>query len=158
MRPMAILVLAGLVATGCTAQAARDPAPVPAASAAAPEAGASMDIGNLSGTQWQFVEVGGAAVPPGVPATLRFRGNHAAGKAGCNAYGAAFHVAPDGTAGFTQNLSTKMACLQPPGAMEVEHGIFAAFRATTKVKLEQGELVLLDAAGKPLARLRQHVP
>jgi heat shock protein HslJ len=150
---MAILVLAGLVATGCTAQAARDPASAPAASSAAPAAGAAVDIGDLSGTQWRFVEVGGAAVPAGVPATLRFRGNHASGKAGCNAYGASFHVAADGSAGFTQNLSTKMACLQPPGAMQVERGIFAAFRSTAKVALEQGELVLLDAAGKPLAKL-----
>lgn len=156
MRPTAILVLAGLVAAGCTAQAARDPAPALPASAAT--AGAVVDTSDLSGTQWQFVKVGGAAVPPGVPATLRFRGNHASGKAGCNAYGASFHVATDGSASFTQNLSTKMACLQPPGAMQVERGIFAAFRGTAKVQLEQGQLVLLDAAGKPLARLRKQAP
>ena len=160
MRPMTVLVLAGLVATGCAAHAARDPAPAPATSTAGPAAGAvaAVDISNLSGTQWQFVEVAGAAVPPGVPATMRFRGNRVGGKAGCNAYGAAFHVAADGSAGFTQNLSTKMACLQPPGAMEVQRGIFAAFRGTAKVKLEQGKLVLLDAAGKPLAKLQQQAP
>lgn len=112
-----------------------------------------MEPGKLDGTQWHFVEVGGVAVPPDVPATLRFRGKHAAGKAGCNAYGASFRVAADGSAGFTQNLSTKMACLQPPGAMQVQRGIFAAFRDTARVKLEHGELVLLDATGKPLARL-----
>lgn len=153
MRPMTILVLAWLAAAGCAAQAARDPTPAPPASAAVPVAGAKVDIGNLGGSQWRFVEVGGAAVPPGVPATLRFRDNHAAGRAGCNAYGANFHVEADGTAGFTQNLATEMACLQPPGAMEVQRGIFTAFRGTTKVKLEQGELVLLDATGKPLAKL-----
>lgn len=150
MRPTAVLVLAGLLAAGCSAQAARDPAPAPASSTAA---GAVVEPNKLDGTQWHFVEVDGAAVPPDVPATLRFRGNHAGGKAGCNAYGASFRLAADGSAGFTQNLSTKMACLQPPGAMQVQRGIFAAFRNTARVKLEQGELVLLDATGKPLARL-----
>lgn len=158
MRPMAVVVLAALVATGCTAQAARNPAPAPAASVAAPAAGTIVDIGNLSGTQWHFVEIDDTAVPPGVPATMRFRGNHVGGKAGCNPYGASFNVEADGTARFTQNLSTKMACLQPPGAMQVQHGIFNAFRNTAKVQLEQGELVLLDATGKPLAKLQRQTP
>lgn len=153
MRPMAVLVLAGLMVSGSGAQAALDPAPAPAASAAAPAAGAAVDVGHLSGTQWHFVVVGGTQVPSDVPATLRFRGNHASGKAGCNAYGASFHVAADGTAGFAQNLSTQMACLQPPGATQVQRGIFAAFRNTAKVAIVNGELVMFDAAGKPLAKL-----
>lgn len=155
MRPMAVVMLAAVAATGCTAQAARNPAPAPTASVAAPTAGTTVEIGNLSGTQWHFVEIDGAAVSPGVPATMRFRGNHVGGKAGCNTYGASVHAEPDGTVRFTQNLSTKMACLQPPGAMQVQHGIFKAFRNAAKVKMAQGELVLLDGEGKPLAKLQR---
>ncbi len=112
-----------------------------------------MDVGHLSGTQWHFVVAGGTQVPSDVPATLRFRGNHASGMAGCNAYGASFHVAADGTAALTQDLSTQVGCLQPPGATQLQRGIFAGFRNTAKVATDNGELVMFDAAGKPLAKL-----
>jgi heat shock protein HslJ len=62
-------------------------------------------------------------------------------------------VAADGSAEFKQTLSTKMACLQPAGAMRAEQGVFNAFRHTAKVEIIGGELVMLNAAGKPLAKL-----
>lgn len=149
MRPISVLLMAALVVTGCAAQAARDPAPVQAASSAS----STPNAASLDGSEWRFVELDGAPVPAGVTATLRFRGGRAAGKAGCNAYGARYQIAADGTAEFTQTLSTKMACLQPAGAMHVEQGVFNAFRNTAKVMIVNGELVMLDAAGKPLAKL-----
>ncbi|MES2405680.1 MAG: META domain-containing protein [Pseudomonadota bacterium] len=150
MRPISVILTAALAVTACAAQAARDPVPAaPAASSIEPTQA------NLDGTEWHFVEIGGQPVPAGVNATLRLREGHASGRSGCNAYGARYHVAADGTATFTQTLSTKMACLQPAGAMHVEQGVFNAFRKAVKVEISNGELVMLDAAGKPLAKLAQ---
>lgn len=153
MRSIAMMLMVSLVVTGC-AQAARDPAPVQAASVAAPSsAPSSASLANLDGSEWRFVELDGQPVPAGVHATLRLRGGHASGKTGCNAYGARYRITTDGSAEFEQILSTKMACLQPAGAMHVEQGVFNAFRNTAKVAIVNGELVMLDAAGKPLAKL-----
>lgn len=155
MRPIPVMLMAALMAvTGCAAQAAHDPAPMQAVSAAGPSsAPSSTDLASLNGSEWRFVELDGRPVPAGVHATLRLRDGHASGKAGCNAYGARYHIAADGSAEFTQTLSTKMACLQPAGAMRVEQGVFNAFRHTAKVEISGGELVMLDAADKPLAKL-----
>ena len=152
MRPVIVMLLLVLATAGCSAQAARDPAP--AVSAAVPSSASSTaDFASLDGSEWHFIELAGQPVPAGINATLRLRGGRAAGKAGCNAYGARYHIAPDGRAGFEQTLSTKMACLQPAGVMHVEQGVFNAFRHTAKVAIVNGELVMLDAAGKPLAKL-----
>jgi heat shock protein HslJ len=154
MRPIAVMLLVSLAVTGCAAQAARDPAPVQAASGNAPSSQPTgMDLASIDGSEWRFVELEGRPVPAGVHAMLRLRGGRAAGKAGCNAYGARYHIAADGSAEFEQTLSTKMACLQPAGVMQVEQGVFDAFRNTAKVAIVDGDLVMLDAAGKPLAKL-----
>ena len=159
MRPIPVMLMAALAVAGCNAQAARDPAPVQAASAAAPvSAPSSADLVGLDDSQWRFVELDGQPVPAGVNATLRLRHGHASGKTGCNAYGARYRIAADGSAEFTQTLSTKMACLQPAGAMQVEQGVFNAFRHIAKVEIVNGELVMLDAAGKSLAKLRRQTP
>lgn len=109
MRPISVRLMAALVVTGGSAQAARDPAPVQGASAAASVATQT----NLDGTEWHVVEVNGTAVPNGVKATLRLRGSHASGRTGCNAYGASYETAADGSAKFGQAVSTNMACLTP---------------------------------------------
>jgi heat shock protein HslJ len=159
MRPIPMILMATLAVVGCAAQAARDPAPVqatsPAASSATPP---SASLASLDGSEWQFVELNGQPVPAGVKATLRLRGGHAAGKAGCNAYGARYRIAADGRAEFEQTLSTKMACLQPAGVMHVEKGVFNAFRNTAKVAIVDGKLVMLDATGKALAKLQRQTP
>lgn len=154
MRPIPTMLVAALAITGCAAQAARDPAPPPAASAAAPAATQA----NLDGTEWRFVEVNGAAVPNGVTATLRLHGSRASGRTGCNAYGASFETAADGSAKFSQAMSTKMACLTPAGAMNVERGVLDALRHTARIERQGDSLTLLDASGKPLAKLQQQTP
>lgn len=154
MRPIPVMLMAALAVTSCAAQAARDPAPVQTASAAAPSSAPSnTGLASLNDSQWRFVELDAQPVPAGINATLRLRDGRAAGKAGCNAYGARYQIAADGTAEFKQTLSTKMACLQPAGAMRAEQGVFNAFRNTAKVTIVNGELVMLDAADKPLAKL-----
>jgi heat shock protein HslJ len=154
MRPIALMLMVSLAMTGCAAQAARDPAPVQAAPGGASSSQtAGTTLANLDGSAWRFIELAGQPVPAGINATLRLHGGRAAGKAGCNAYGARYRIAADGSAKFEQTLSTKMACLQPVGVMQVEHGVFNAFRSTTKVAIVDGDLVMLDASGKPLAKL-----
>lgn len=146
MKASIVLAVVLLTASGCSAQAARDPIP-------APSAATQVTLATLNGTAWRFVEVEGAPVPAAVTATLRLKDGRASGKAGCNAYGATYQIAADGTAHFKQGMSTKMMCVQPAGVMQVEHGVFKALGATVKVAIDDGHLLLLNAAGKPVARL-----
>lgn len=147
MRSATLLIAMTLFACGCSAQAAREPvASPPVARAVAPTA--SVD-GN-----WRFVEIGGTAVPTGVTATLHLRGGQASGKAGCNAYGARWTASADGAGSFGPPRSTKMACMTPAGAMQVEHGVFDALSHVARMRRDGDALWLLDAAGKPLAHLQ----
>ena len=147
MRAMTVLLATAAMLCGC-AQAARDPATASAAASSQMSAPS-----NLDGTDWRFVAVAGHVVPAGVNATLRLRGRHAAGRTGCNAYGASFEIATDGSAKFGQIMSTRMACLAPAGAMQVEHGVLEALQHAARVERQGDALVLLDASGKPLAKL-----
>lgn len=144
-----VIVMAALLAVGCNAQAVHGPAPADTAAPAAP--GAIM--ARLDGTNWRFVRVDGGAVPAAVTATMRFRGDRISGRAGCNTYGARYRIAPDGSASFSQVLSTEMACLEPAGAMQVEHHIFNALPDIARIELSDGKLALLDARGRPVAQL-----
>lgn len=153
MKVTIIVLAAALAVCGCSAQAAREPVSTPPGTSAATSAVAS--VMNLDGTEWRFVEVAGRPVPADVTATMRFKGGRVSGKAGCNAYGASYQIKLDGSAHFQQGMSTKMACLTPPGAMQVEHGVFAALRDAVKVVIDDGELVLIDGAGAPIAKLVQ---
>jgi heat shock protein HslJ len=116
-------------------------------------AGSASVLANLDGSHWRFERVAGQPVPAAVTATLRFADGHVSGKAGCNAYNAKYRIEAEGAAHFQPGISTKMACLTPAGAMRVEHGVFAALRETTKVTLDDGQLLMLDAAGKSVAIL-----
>lgn len=148
MRTCVVVLAIALVVCGCSARAAR----VPATAASAPVASAAADQ-SLVGTDWRFVEVAGLPVPAGVTATLHLRPGHASGKAGCNAYGAAWAQNAKGTGTFGAPRSTMMACLTPEGAMQVEHRVFDALERTAKMQVSDGQLMLLDAAGKALAML-----
>jgi heat shock protein HslJ len=166
MRTIPVLLVAALTVAGCAVQADLEPGAATATASSnadvpvfdegvpAPVATPSQaGIRGLDGTRWRFVEVGGRPVPAPVTATMRLKDGRASGRAGCNAYGAKYHVDRDGEAGFTQSLSTRMACLKPAGAMQVERGVFDAFRQTAKVAIVNGDLLMLDAAGNLLARL-----
>lgn len=149
MRQVVSVMLAALAITGCAAQPAHVPTPV--ASDPAPSSAAAPE--NLRGTDWRFIEVEGTAVPEGVVATLRLRDGRASGKAGCNSYGASWELSEDGGIRFGQTMSTKMACMAPSGAMQVERGVFDVLRRAVRVHRAGEHLVLLDASGQPLAKL-----
>ena len=151
MRQVVFVLLAVIGVAGCSAQPVQSAAQTPTGGAVATPDNAQP--GDLRGTSWRFVEVGGTAVPEGVVATLRLRGNRASGKAGCNSYGASWQMSADGGTKFGETMSTKMACLAPAGAMQVERGVFDTLQKTARLRRDGDSLVMLDAAGQPLARL-----
>lgn len=149
MRRVLLVLVATLALTGCAAQAARDPSPPPASVAPSRQPAS----GNLRGTDWRFVKVADTPVPAGVTATLRLQDGRASGKAGCNAYGASWETSADGRTKFGAVMSTKMACISPAGAMQVEHGVLDALQHAARLQRDGESLVLLDASGRPLAEL-----
>lgn len=153
LRKAVLVFAATFLMWGCSADAARDPVPAATVAPSSVSATSVTTPARLNDSSWRFVEVAGAPVPATVTATMRLRDGRAGGRAGCNSYGATYRIEPDGSASFQPGMSTKMACLEPEGAMRVERGIFAAFRGTAKVEIRDGDLVLLDANGMPLARL-----
>ncbi|HJR14701.1 MAG TPA: META domain-containing protein [Rhodanobacteraceae bacterium] len=145
-----LALVAALVIAGSAAQALRDPVDAQDSSAAASSGATPSD---LRGSDWRFVEVNGVPVPNGVDATLRLRDGRASGKAGCNAYGASWEMSANGHTKFGDAMSTKMACLEPAGTMEVERSVFGALRHAARMHRDGETLVLLDGSGKPLAKL-----
>lgn len=151
MHKVVFVLLAVIAVAGCAAQPVQRTAQDSVGgSAATPDA---QGAANLRGTDWRFIEIGGRAVPEDVVATLRLRGNRASGKAGCNSYGASWQVSADGSTRFGETMSTKMACMEPAGAMQVERGVFDAMEKTARLRRDGDDLVMLDASGKPLAKL-----
>ncbi|MGH8192662.1 MAG: META domain-containing protein [Rhodanobacteraceae bacterium] len=142
------IFLAALLVTGCSARAMQhDPPPVPSARVV------SAAMTALDGSEWRFVEIRGTAVPPDVSAVMRMRGNRVSGKAGCNTYGARYHLAADGSASFSQVLSTQMACIEPADVMQIGHRIFAILPHVARIERQGGGLEFFDAGGSRLARL-----
>lgn len=149
MRQIVFVVLAVLGITGCAARPAHVQTPI--APESAPSSAAAPE--SLRGTDWRFVEVERTRVPDGVVATLHLRDGRASGKAGCNSYGASWDVSAEGGIRFGQTMATKMACMTPAGAMQVERGVFDVLTRAVQVRREGENLILLDASGQPLATL-----
>lgn len=138
-----VLVVILAIALSACAMAAQDGRVAP-----------SPDALKLAGTHWKFVTLDGHEVPSGVNATLNFeRNGHVSGHAGCNGYGGPWS-ASNGALHFGGMMSTKMACLQPAGVMQIEHEVYAAFGATAAARMQDGRLILLDANGMALAALQ----
>jgi putative lipoprotein len=101
---------------------------------------------------WIAEEIAGAPVAAGVTSSLTLAADGKAhGTGGCNNFtggwkrdGAALALGPMG--------ATMMAC--PAPASDQEAAFFHALDATRGFRIEDGRLVLLDAGGAPLARLR----
>ncbi|HET6913312.1 MAG TPA: META domain-containing protein [Rhodanobacteraceae bacterium] len=141
MRTRVLIVVLAVALSACAMAAQQDPA--------AP----SPDALQLAGTQWKFVKLNGHGVPHGVNATLNFeRNGHVSGRAGCNGYGGPWE-ASNGALHFGGMISTKMACLAPPGAMQTERDVFESLRATEHARMQHRQLILLDASGAALATL-----
>jgi heat shock protein HslJ/membrane-bound inhibitor of C-type lysozyme len=105
------------------------------------------------GGRYTLSELGGAPVTSARPAFMEFDGQakRAAGSGGCNRFTASFEQ--DGAAlRFGAAASTRMACMGP--GMDLEPRFFKTLEAVAGFRMEAGLLVLTDANGGVLARLR----
>lgn len=87
--------------------------------------------------------------------TLLLEGGHASGSGGCNRFAGGYLLHGDRLA-FEPLASTRMACELE--IMEAESEYFAALGQTAQLLVEDGELVLADAAGDELLRFARAVP
>lgn len=103
--------------------------------------------GELAGIDWMRVDDEDAS--PHF-AHLRFEGERASGSAGCNDFFAA--VASEGARlRFSAVGVTRRACAG--SGMATERRMLTALERTRAYRLDGGDLVLLDGAGAPVARL-----
>ena len=104
---------------------------------------------DLRGT-WIAEDIDGAGVIDNAQATLDFAPNgRVAGRGGCNRYSGS--VTTSGASILMGELvSTKMACA--PALMDQETRYMAALQAVRSYRMEDSNLVLVDATGKPRLR------
>ena len=108
--------------------------------------GAILPPGELAGTHWTFVSIGGVAIAGDRPAELQFDGDRMSGSAGCNRFGGSYSV-KDGMLTAGRLAATLMAC--PGPAMEQERGFFALMEAPVRVDFPaDGTMVLTGRDGK----------
>jgi putative lipoprotein len=128
-----ILILAtSLAAQGCTSAA---------------------DVAALRDRQWTLTWVEGfPSLPSGVSTpTVSFGSDgRLSGNTGCNSAGAAYTAEGDGLT-IQAVMSTKRACLNPEGN-QLERAYLSALERTRRFRITNGELELLDASDRVLAR------
>ncbi len=100
---------------------------------------------SLAGSEWRVVEIDGAKVS----GTLRFTQSTIRGRAPCNAYFGAFREHDGGITIAGINI-TRMLCA---GRMETERAFLEKLGRARKYRVDGSGLVLMDADGKPIARL-----
>ncbi len=111
---------------------------------------AATDPDVLVGT-WTAEEIGGTPKAPGVASFLTLTDDgKVRGRGGCNSFSGSWEVT-DGVLGFGPIGATRRAC--PPPAMAQEAAFFAALEAARGFRFQRGQLLLLDADRKVLARL-----
>jgi heat shock protein HslJ len=117
-----------------------------ALAACAAQQPATTNAPSLAGTSWMRIDRGEDA--PHFP-TLAFEGERASGHAGCNRWFAAV-TRSGGQLSFAGIGATRMMCPEP--AMATERAFLDALTATRSARIENRQLVLLDAEGRELAR------
>ncbi len=113
------------------------------------------DVSQLEGVPW--VLAGGIDVEgweENAPSAT-FEGGKVTGSTGCNRYGGQYTVDGDALE-ITQVASTLRAC--PPPADEVERAFVAALENVAGWRVEDAELVLLDADGEEVLRYEAATP
>lgn len=100
----------------------------------------------LAGTHWMRIDRSEDA--PHFP-TLDMEQTRASGHAGCNRWNAAVTGHGD-ELGFQAVATTRIMCAAP--AMATERALLEALRSTRRARVEGGQLVLLAASGRELAR------
>jgi len=111
----------------------------------------AMAAASLSGPVWRLDNLngpdGGVAIPEGVSVTLKIEGQReVSGSAGCNTYFGTCIVA-DASLQFGPLASTKKACIEPEGVMELERQFLAALGHVTNYAIKGQRLTLLGPEG-----------
>ena len=113
------------------------------------EDGSSADSSSFEGVPWVLargidVENWEEAAP-----SMMFEDGKVTGSTGCNGYGGKYTVDGDALE-ISSVAATLMAC--PPPADQVERAFVAALENIAGWRLEDAELVLLDAEGEEVVR------
>jgi heat shock protein HslJ len=105
---------------------------------------------NLANTAWIAETIDGSPVRADARSTLRFFDRQlAGGSLGCNAYSTTYFT--DNGLRFGAIAATRKAC--GPEVMQQEQRFSAVLDATRSVSRADNAIVLIDAEGKPRARL-----
>lgn len=113
---------------------------------------AGPEPGILVGT-WTAEEIGGTPRAAGVASFLTMTADgEIRGRGGCNSFSGRYEMA-GGELRVGPLGATRRAC--PPPAMAQEAAFFAALEAARGFRMQRRLLVLLDADGRPLARLER---
>lgn len=113
----------------------------------------AAEAAGIAGIDWQVAALDGLDDLANIVPTLTLGADGlAGGNTGCNSYGGPYTVDGDRLA-FGQMVMTFKMCLDP--AMRAERAFLDALPAVASFRLDDGELVLLDAAGKQRVRLKR---
>jgi heat shock protein HslJ len=110
-------------------------------------------VNRIAGTSWMLDSVGGVPTAPGVDSTLEIDGQgEVVGRGGCNPYVSGLSI--EGTSlRFDKVMAAEVNCSDEQ--ISQEERFFSALAATRTTRIEHGRLILLDASGKVLARLKR---
>ena len=103
----------------------------------------------MADTEWSLIRYGDESLPEGVTVTLMYdpEQGRVAGRSGCNRYfGPA--ILKEGAIEVGQLASTRRMC--PPPMMEVEAVFLKLLRAASRYRLDDGQLIVDCADGRPL--------
>jgi heat shock protein HslJ len=151
MRSFVPLALAASLLTACASPQPFEPTAPPAtAPAPAPVVPSAFDAASLAGSVWSAVDMNGIRMSQGQQVKLQFVSTtEVAGFGGCNSFTGRADLS--GTqVRLGQLAATQRACA--PQAMAEEAMFFGALGKARSAREENGQLILLDAAGKPLVR------
>lgn len=151
MRTFAVIVTVASALLACggdEAPEAGEPVTPPAAEEPTTPTSAVLN----DGTAWQLTQVENVTVmPDSSRARLIFdTSDHAGGNTGCNNLGGSYTQVGDSLR-FGAMITTKMACEE--SVMQLETAFLGALEATRSFVRQSGELRLLAADGRVLARL-----
>ncbi len=122
----------------------------PAALQAAPEPPGAPP--GLENSAWRLDALEGRPALKGTSVTLRFEPGSVAGSDGCNRYAGPVTIKGSSLTVSPRLVSTQMAC--PPEVMRQADSVRAALIGARSFRISDGRLLLLSAAGTPLASLK----
>jgi len=100
---------------------------------------------DLEGSTWRATKIGDVSPVAEAAPTIRFEGGQAGGTTGCNTYGGAYRLAPDGSFGIDSMIMTEMACDGPRGNQE--RVVVAILQAADRLELVGDELRISGPQG-----------